>query len=63
VLFAFFSERYERRNLVLSEWGQFVKNPLMTTPAIDRVICHGIIIEFDRDIKSVRIEKSPYEAT
>ena len=62
VLFTFLSERYERRsliitsNLVFSEWDKIFKDPLTTAAAIDRVIHHSIIIEFGREIKSMRME-------
>ena len=62
VLFTFLSERYERRsliitsNLVFSEWGKIFKDPLTTAAAIDRVIHHSVIIEFGREIKSMRME-------
>ena len=62
VLFTFLSERYERRsliitsNLVFSEWDKIFKDPLTTAAAIDRVIHHSVIIEFGREIKSMRME-------
>lgn len=62
VLFTFLSERYERRsliitsNLVFSEWDKIFKDPLTTAAAIDRVIHHSIIIEFGREMKSMRME-------
>lgn len=51
VLFAFLSERYERRslmitsNLVFSEWDKIFKDPMTTAAAIDRLVHHSIIIE------------------
>jgi len=51
VLFAFLSERYERRsvmitsNLVFSQWDQIFKNPMTTMAAIDRLVHHAIILE------------------
>lgn len=62
VLFTFLSERYERRslvitsNLVFSQWDKIFKDPLTTAAAIDRVVHHSIIIEFGREIKSMRME-------
>jgi len=62
VLFTFLAERYERRsvvitsNLVFSEWNQIFKDPLTTAAAIDRVVHHSLIIEFGREMKSVRAE-------
>lgn len=62
VLFTFLSERYERRslvitsNLVFSEWDKIFKDSLTTAAAIDRVVHHSVIIEFGRDIQSMRME-------
>ena len=53
VLFTLIAERYERRslgitsNLVFSEWERIFANPMATTPAIDRVVHHSVILEFD----------------
>jgi DNA replication protein DnaC len=64
VLFTFLAERYERRsvvitsNLVFSEWNQIFKDPLTTAAAIDRVVHHALIIEFGREVKSVRAEEA-----
>jgi DNA replication protein DnaC len=64
VLFTFLAERYERRsvvitsNLVFSKWDQIFKDPLTTAAAIDRVVHHSIIIEFGREMKSVRAEQA-----
>jgi DNA replication protein DnaC len=64
VLFTFLAERYERRsviitsNLVFSEWDQIFKNPLTTAAAIDRVVHHSIIIEFGKEISSLRAEEA-----
>jgi len=64
VLFTFLSERYERRslvitsNLVFSQWDKIFKDPLTTAAAIDRVVHHSIIIEFGREIKSMRMEEA-----
>ena len=55
VLFAFLSERYERRsvmitsNLVFSEWDKIFKDPMTTVGAIDRVVHHSIILELDNE--------------
>lgn len=62
VLFTFLAERYERRsvmitsNLVFSEWGQIFKDPLTTAAAIDRVVHHSIIIEFGKEVPSLRAQ-------
>lgn len=64
VLFTFLAERYERRsvvitsNLVFSKWNQIFKDPLTTAAAIDRVVHHSLIIEFGREMKSVRAEEA-----
>jgi DNA replication protein DnaC len=53
VLFTLMAERYERRsmlitsNLVFSEWGRIFKNPMTTAAAIDRLVHHSVILEFD----------------
>ena len=52
-LFALIAERYERRslgitsNLVFSEWEHIFANPMATAAAIDRVVHHSVILEFD----------------
>jgi len=48
VLFTFLAERYERRSVVI----------MTTAAAIDRVVHHSIIIEFGREMKSVRAEEA-----
>ena len=59
VLFTLLAERYERRsvlvtsNLVFSEWDQIFQNPMTTAAAIDRLVHHSIILEFD--VPSYRI--------
>ena len=64
VLFTFLAERYERRsvmitsNLVFFEWDQIFKDPLTTAAAIDRVVHHSIIIEFGKEITSLRAEEA-----
>jgi DNA replication protein DnaC len=53
VLFTFLAERYERRsvmlssNLVFSKWDQIFKAPMPTMAAIDRLVHHAIILEFN----------------
>jgi DNA replication protein DnaC len=53
VLFTLLAERYERRstaitsNLVFSEWERIFKNKMATTAAIDRLVHHSVILEFD----------------
>jgi DNA replication protein DnaC len=64
VLFTFLAERYERRsvmitsNLVFSDWDQIFKDPLTTAAAIDRVVHHSIIIEFGKEVSSLRAEEA-----
>ena len=53
MLFTFIAERYERRslgitsNLVFSEWERIFANPMAIAAAIDRVVHHSVILEFD----------------
>jgi DNA replication protein DnaC len=53
VLFTFLAERYERKslmissNLVFSEWDRIFKDPMTAMAAIDRLVHHSIILEFD----------------
>jgi DNA replication protein DnaC len=53
VLFTLMAERYERRsilitsNLVFSEWDRIFKNPMTTAAAIDRLVHHSAILEFN----------------
>ena len=62
VLFTFLAERYERRsvmistNLVFSKWDQIFKDPMTTMAAVDRLIHHAVILEFDGP--SIREEKA-----
>lgn len=62
VLFTFLAERYERRslfissNLVFSKWDQIFKDPMTTMAAIDRLVHHAHILEFDGE--SVRSSKA-----
>jgi DNA replication protein DnaC len=60
VLFTLMAERYERRsmlitsNLVFSQWDRIFKNPMATAAAIDRLVHHAVILEFD--VSSYRTE-------
>jgi DNA replication protein DnaC len=53
VLFTFLAERYERRsvmlssNLVFSKWDQIFKDPMTTMAAVDRLVHHAVILEFN----------------
>ena len=65
VLFTLMAERYERRsliitsNLVFSEWDQIFQNPMTTAAAIDRLVHHSVILEFD--VPSYRSERTEQE--
>ena len=60
VLFTLLAERYERRsviitsNLVFSEWDRIFQNPMTTMAAIDRLVHHSVILEFN--VPSYRTE-------
>jgi DNA replication protein DnaC len=62
VLFTFLAERYERRsvmitsNLPFSKWDQIFKDPMTTMAAVDRVVHHATILEFDGE--SVRAKEA-----
>ena len=66
VLFTLLAERYERRsllissNLVFSQWDQIFKDPMTTMAAIDRLVHHSIILEFDG--ASQRVKKAGEKA-
>ncbi len=53
VLFTLIAERCERRslgitsNLVFSQWEHIFANPMATAAAIDRVVHHSVMLEFD----------------
>jgi DNA replication protein DnaC len=53
VLFTLIAERYERRsiavtsNVVFSQWQEIFQSPMATAAAIDRVVHHSAILEFD----------------
>lgn len=62
VLFTLLAERYERRstaltsNLVFSEWDRIFKNKMATSAAIDRLVHHSVVLEFN--VPSYRTEKA-----
>ena len=66
VLFTFLAERYERRsvllssNLVFSKWDQVFKDPMTTMAAVDRLVHHAVILEFDNE--SVRATQAKSKA-
>ncbi len=53
VLFTLIAERYERRsiiitsNVVFSQWEEIFQSPMATAAAIDRIVHHSVITEFD----------------
>ena len=53
VLFTLMAERYERRsmmitsNLMFSEWNRIFQNEMTTAAAIDRLVHHSVVLEFD----------------
>lgn len=55
VLFTFLAERYERRslmissNLVFSKWDQIFKDPMTTMAAVDRLVHHAVILDFNNE--------------
>lgn len=61
VLFTLIAERYERRsmlitsNLVFSDWERIFKDPMATAAAIDRLVHHATILEFN--VPSFRTRK------
>ena len=67
VLFTFLAERYERRcvmissNLVFSQWDQIFKDKMTTMAAIDRLVHHAIILEFDGNSFRMKKNASPEE--
>lgn len=69
VLFTLLAERYERAstvitsNLVFSQWEQIFKNPLTTAAAVDRVVHHSAILEFNnRSYRNEEAERKAAEA-
>jgi DNA replication protein DnaC len=64
VLFTFLAERYERRsvmitsNLVFSKWDKIFKDPMTTMAAIDRLVHHATILEFDGESVRTKNAKS-----
>ncbi len=62
VLFTLLAERYERRsvmvtsNLVFSQWDRIFRDQMATAAAIDRLVHHAVVIEFD--VPSYRTDRS-----
>ena len=63
VLFTLIAECYERTslgitsNLVFSQWEKVFANPMATAAAIDRIVHHSVILEFD--VPSYRTNPGP----
>jgi DNA replication protein DnaC len=55
VLFTLLAERYERRsvmltsNLLFSQWDRIFQNEMTTAAAIDRLVHHSVVLEFNLD--------------
>lgn len=62
VLFTLLAERYERRsvmvtsNLVFSQWDRIFRDQMATAAAIDRLVHHAVLLEFD--VPSYRTDRS-----
>ena len=62
VLFTLLADRYERSsimitsNLPFSQWESIFKDPMTTAAAIDRLVHHSVILEFNRG--SIRFEEA-----
>ena len=66
VLFTLLAERYERRsvmvtsNLVFSQWDRIFRDQMATAAAIDRLVHHAVVLEFD--VPSFRTDRSGRKA-
>src|ERR1017187_3841547 len=66
VLFQFLAERYEKKtvvitsNLVFSQWDKIFHNPMTAMAAADRLVYHGVILEFTNE--SLRTPKGPRQS-
>ncbi len=62
VLFTLLAERYERRsilltsNLVFGQWDRIFRDQMATAAAIDRLVHHAVLLEFD--VPSYRTERA-----
>ena len=62
MLFTLLAERYERRsvmvtsNLVFSQWDRIFRDQMATAAAIDRLVHHAVVLEFD--VPSYRTDRS-----
>jgi len=64
VLFTLLADRYERKslmissNLVFSKWDKIFKDPMTTMAAVDRLIHHSTILEFNwESIRAMEAKK------
>jgi DNA replication protein DnaC len=61
VLFQFLAERYEQKtvvitsNLVFSQWDKIFHHPMTAMAAADRLVHHGVVLEFTNE--SLRVPK------
>jgi DNA replication protein DnaC len=69
VLFMLIAERYERRslivtsNMVFSQWEEIFQSPMATAAAIDRIVHHSVIAEFDvSSYRTAEAQKQSQEA-
>jgi len=46
-------------NLVFSQWDQIFKDPMTTMAAIDRLVHHATILEFNGDSQRASAAKQP----
>ena len=66
MLFTLLAERYERRsvmvtsNLVFSQWDRIFRDQMATAAAIDRLVHHAVVLEFD--VPSFRTDRSGRKA-
>jgi DNA replication protein DnaC len=64
VLFHFLAERYEKKtivitsNLVFSQWDQIFKDPMTTMAAVDRLVHHATLLEFNGESHRVHTAKA-----
>lgn len=62
ILFTLLAERYERRsvfitsNLIFAQWDRIFRDQMATAAAIDRLVHHSVLLEFD--VSSFRTEQA-----
>ena len=62
ILFTLLAERYERRsvvitsNLMFAQWDRIFRDQMATAAAIDRLVHHSVLLEFD--VSSFRTEQA-----